>query len=193
MEGPFGTIKLIKHAKLWILAKELGIEDLASILLGIMDNTEPGEDTDKGNALKDFQATVYMVRYRELEDVAISKTLSAMNNHNIIRTLKNMPDEMRNDFTLAMMKGCVTLTGWSNGLGFEGEDLSGREYRVRRRKAKLGDKIEEAPGEKIAYCSENLSESGSDGESFHHSDDEIIPETELLDHDETLDNYVRIG
>ncbi|PVH78682.1 hypothetical protein DL98DRAFT_590031 [Cadophora sp. DSE1049] len=192
IEGPCGAIKLMEYAKLWKLAKDLIIDDLVKILFGRMEITEPGRDHEKGNTLKDFQAVAYMGNYRGLEDIAISKTLSAMNKHNVEQILKTMPDGMRHGFTLAMMKGCVALTGWKNGLGFDDVDNDGPHRRLRRRTAKLGDKVNEALGEKVAAnCLKLFYDSSSDGESFEYSDDELVPETELLDQDE-LDNGARI-
>ena len=186
IEGPAGAIKLMDYAKLWKLAKDLVIDDLAKILLGRMQITELGEDNEIGNTLKEFQTFAYMGTSRGLEDIAIQKTLSAMIKHNVERILKTMPDRMRHGFTLAMMKGCVGLTGWDVGLGFDGVDLEGRHRRARHRTAKLGDKVNDALGEKIAMCSSEsiLSDSSSDGESFEFSDDELVPETELLEQEE---------
>ena len=182
IEGPAGAIKLMEYAKLWKLAKDLVIDDLAKILHGRMQIAELDGDNHIVNTLEDFQTFAYMGNHRGLEEIAISKTLSAMNKHNVEQILKTMPDRMRHGFTLAMMKGCVDLTGWDVGLGFDGVALEGRHRRARRRTAKLGDKMNEALGEKIAMCSSDLS--SSDGESVQFSDDELVPETELLEQEE---------
>ncbi|KAH7403731.1 hypothetical protein BKA64DRAFT_641696 [Cadophora sp. MPI-SDFR-AT-0126] len=173
IESLSGTIKLMEYAKLWTLAKDLEIDDLTKTLLDYMVTTGPGRDNEKGNTLKDFQTVAYMGECHGLEEIAILKTLSAMNTHNVERILENMPDGMRHGFTLDMMKGCVELKGWDNGLGFDGVDNGGRRHGLRRRTGKLDDENSEA-----------LDECEIFREVVFDSGHEFVPETGSLYQDE---------
>ncbi|KAH7304859.1 hypothetical protein BKA65DRAFT_205127 [Rhexocercosporidium sp. MPI-PUGE-AT-0058] len=91
IQGSNGGIKLLEYAKLWKLAKDLGITDLATPLIDIIDTIKPGEDHEEGNTVQDFQTIAYTGTYRSLEDMAVEKTLSAMNALNVDRIFNNMP------------------------------------------------------------------------------------------------------
>ncbi len=109
IQGLTSTIKLLEYAKLWQLASTLAIKDLAPLLLGLMDTTKPGIDDEKGDILKDFQSVAYISKYRGLKDMTVENTLSAMNELDINRILKDILDVMRPSFMLNMMKGWVAL------------------------------------------------------------------------------------
>jgi hypothetical protein len=117
-------LQLIEYAKLWSLSQRFLMPDLQATLLRETEKTLPSSDAKSGSTLKDFQQYVYLVvgqqEDSDLKKVAIKKTLSSVNRNNIDTVMKNFPEGMLVDFTMALLEDCTKLRGWELGRGIEG-------------------------------------------------------------------------
>ncbi|XMA10985.1 hypothetical protein WAI453_003776 [Rhynchosporium graminicola] len=178
IQGPAGILKLMEYVKMWKITDHIGIVGIVDDLLHLIKETMPGPNNDTGNTLKDFQTIAYMGSYSGFKEIAIAKTLAIMRGANTPRIFVDMPAAMRASFTLAMMQECVSLPGWDNGDGFAG---------VRQRVHEIGAQKNSPRADSVinhAGSSAYETTCSSDNENEDKSDEEAVPETGLLSHDE---------
>ncbi len=107
-------LRLIEHAKLWVLAKRFMVEKLAKTTFKLVEDMVPDNFEGGGNTLKDFQTFAYEKSEYQPEDTplkqfAIRKTIRYITPSNKKEVIAGFPEGMLLDFAGALVDRCYAV------------------------------------------------------------------------------------